>query len=204
MPIPKPIQEVAALLQRLPGVGEKSALKYALFLASHDKVEALGEALKGLPSAVRPCLTCRALVEAETHCPYCAREGAVLCVVHRFVDLLAVERAAGALGLRYFVLGRLLSPLEGIDAEDLPLVALIGAAAGASEVVLALPASVEGEATALLVTRELQAHRPNVRITQLARGLPHGGDVEYVDVITLRGALDQRAPAATIRTPEGR
>jgi len=191
VPLPRPIQDVAALLQRLPGVGEKTALRYALFLASYPDVMTLGEALGSLPLAVRPCGTCHALTDGE--CPYCARTSAVVCVVHQFVDLLAVERAAASLKMRFFVLGKLVSPLDGISEDDLPMDDLRAMAETAEEIVLALPPSVEGEATSLLVTRALN-HR---RVTQLARGLPHGGNLEFADAITLRGAFDKRAPTGT-------
>ncbi len=187
VPIPKPIEEVAASLKRLPGVGEKTALKYALFLASDPNGAELGERLMGLPMLIRPCSTCRALVDVNG-CPYCARTSAIVCVVHRYVDLLAIEKAAGSLKMRFFVLGKLLSPLDGIHAEDLPVAALQAHVAGSDEVVLALPPSVDGEATAMLVRREIK----HPKVTHLARGLPHGGDLEYADQVTLRGAFDER------------
>lgn len=190
VPLPKPIEELAALLKRLPGVGEKTAVKYALFLASDPRGAELGETLTGMPLVVRPCSACRALTDI-TGCPYCARTSSIVCVVHRYVDLLAIERAAGSLKMRFFVLGRLLSPLDGIHAEDLPIAALQAHVAGSEEVVLALPPSVDGEATAMLVRREI--HHP--KVTHLARGLPHGGDLEYADQVTLRGAFDERAVA---------
>ena len=188
VPIPRPIQEVAKLLQRIPGVGEKRALRDALFLASYSDVMALGEALTSLPFAVRPCETCHAITDGD--CPYCERTSAVVCVVHQFVDLLAVERAAAFLKMRFFVLGKLVSPLDGISEDDLPMDDLRVMAETAEEIVLALPPSVEGEATSLLVTRALN----HTKVTQLARGLPHGGNLEMADVITLRGAFDKRAP----------
>lgn len=191
VPLPRPIHDIAAFLQRLPGVGEKSALRFALFLASYPDAMALGEALMSLPLTVRPCDTCHALTDGD--CPYCARTSPVVCVVHQFVDLLAVERAAASLKMRFFVLGKLVSPLEGISEDDLPMDDLRAMVESAEEVVLALPPSVEGEATSLLVTRALN----HARVTQLARGLPHGGNLEYADAITLRGAFDKRAPTGT-------
>lgn len=189
VPIPRPLQAIAKLLQRLPGVGEKTAMKYTLALAEGEYSVQLGEALEGLPFVVQPCPRCRVLVAvSEGDCEYCTRAPDMLCIVQRFVDLLAIERAAGALKMRFFVLGKLLSPLEGIHEEDLPLPLLRPLASEASEIVLALPPSIEGEATSLLLRREL--HHP--RVTQLARGLPHGGDLEFADVVTLRGAFDKR------------
>lgn len=189
VPIPRPLQAISKLIQRLPGVGEKTAMKFTLALAEGSFAVPLGEALAGLPFVVQPCARCRVLVASEEgDCVYCARPPDLLCVVQRFVDLLAIERAAGALKMRFFVLGKLLSPLEGIHVEDLPLALLRPLAAEANEVVLALPPSMEGEATALLLRKIL--HHP--RVSQLARGLPHGGDLEFADAITLRGAFDKR------------
>lgn len=187
VPIPQAIHDVARRLQKIPGVGEKTALRYAIFLAGHGDLPGLAEALEVVALTVRPCATCNALADAGG-CPYCERAAPIVCVVHRYQDLLAVERAAPA-KMRYFVLDALLSPLDGIQAEDLPLDALRSQVDGAEEVVLALPPSTEGEATALFLGRELAA----VNVTRLARGLPHGGNVEFADAITLRGAFDERA-----------
>lgn len=188
--VPSAIRDVAALLQRLPGMGEKTALRYALALAGADYTSALGDALQAMSFVVRPCSTCGALTDDD--CAFCARATGIVCVVHRYQDLLAIERAAPN-KMRYFVLGKLLAPLEGIDASDLPLPALRSQVAAAEEMVLALPPSVEGEATALLLCREL----PGLAVTRLARGLPHGSNLEFADAITLRGALDERARVAT-------
>lgn len=187
VPIPEAIHDVAKRLQKIPGVGEKTALRYAIFLAGQGETADLAEALEVMSLAVRPCPTCRALADGAG-CLYCARTATIVCVVHRYQDLLAVERAAPA-KMRFFVLDALLSPLDGIQADDLPLEALRAQVDGAEEVVLALPPSTEGEATALYLGRELA---PMV-VTKLARGLPHGGNLEFADAITLRGAFDERA-----------
>lgn len=188
-PIPERLRRVAKLLQTIPGVGEKTALRYALHLVTSPNTLLLGEAITELPLAVRPCETCRALVEGDA-CPFCARTSTVLCVVHRFVDLLAVERAVG--GMRYFVLGKLLSPLDGVDQSDLPLDELRALTRGATEVVLALPNSVDGEATALFLARSLEG----ANVSRPARGLPHGGDLEFADQVTMQGAFKSRARVA--------
>ena len=189
-PIPESLRTVAKLLQTIPGVGEKTAMRYALHLASSPNTMALGEALAGLPLEVHPCETCRALVEGDA-CPFCARPSTILCVVHRFADLLAVERAAG--GMRFFVLGKLLSPLDGVDQSDLPMEELRALAATSSEVVLALPTSVDGEATALFLARVLEG----VNVTRPARGLPHGGDLEFADQVTMQGAFKSRTKVSS-------
>jgi recombination protein RecR len=160
-------------------------MRYALFLATGPNTMTLGEALMGLPLAVQPCPTCRALAGSDG-CPYCKRSSPTLCIVHRYVDLLAVERAEP--GLRFFVLGKLLSPLDGVDAQDLPMDELREAAAHASEVVLALPSSVSGDATALFLAHVLKGRD----VSRLALGLPHGGDVEFADQVTVQRALRGR------------
>lgn len=187
VPIPEAIHAVAKRLQKIPGVGEKNALRHAIFLAAHPDTADLAEAMEVMRLAVRPCPTCRALAD-DAGCPYCARAAPIVCVVHRYQDLLAVERAAPA-KMRFFVLDALLSPLDGIQAEDLPLEALRAQVADAEEVVLALPPTTEGEATALYLSRELAT----LTVTRPARGLPHGGVLEFADAITLRGAFDERA-----------
>ena len=119
------------------------------------------------------------------------RDPRVLCVVARVQDLLAVERS-GAMRGRYFVLGTLLSPLEGIGPDDLPLAALERRLdeTAPTEVLVATPPSVDGEATALLLAREL-GRRP-LRISRIASGVPHGGDLEFADQITLGRAIEGR------------
>jgi len=124
-------------------------------------------------------------------CKDSKRDSRLLCVVGRVHDLLAIERT-GAMRGRYFVLGRLLSPLEGIGPEDLPLPRLVARIReeGVSEVIVATPPSVDGEATALLLKRELAPQ--GVTMTRIASGVPHGGDLEYADPITMGRALSGR------------
>jgi recombination protein RecR len=116
-----------------------------------------------------------------------------LCIVARVQDLLAIERSGSMRG-RYFVLGRLLSPLEGIDAEDLPLDALRSRIRApespVSEVLIATPPSVDGEATALFLARELSA--AGLSVSRIASGVPHGGDLEFADQVTLGRAIEGR------------
>jgi recombination protein RecR len=122
-----------------------------------------------------------------------SRSSTLLCVVAKIQDLLAVERS-GAMRGRYFVLGKLLSPLDGIGPDELPLPALFRRIQelGVSEVIVATPPSVDGEATALLLARELAQRE--VRVSRIASGVPHGGDLEYADQITLGRAIDGRRP----------
>lgn len=198
--LPDRLRVLVHLLARLPGVGEKTAQRYALFLASDGGPLAaeLGGELAELARKVRPCDRCGNLAEVSEGgaavCSVCAdgkRDGTLLCVVARVQDLLAVERSGSMRG-RYFVLGRLLSPLDGVGPDELPLAALAERVRtdGVREVILATPPSVDGEATALLLARELSAM--GVSVSRIASGVPHGGDLEFSDQITLGRAIAGR------------
>lgn len=194
------IRRIVSLLSRLPGVGEKTAQRYVLHLLTGDPQVAkdLGAELATLHDELRPCERCGNVAEVlpaqPVVCGICEdskRDAHVLCVVGRVHDLLAIERT-GAMRGRYFVLGRLLSPLEGIGPEDLPLPRLAARIRdeGVTEVIVATPPSVDGEATALLLKRELAPL--GVALTRIASGVPHGGDLEYADPITMGRALAGR------------
>ncbi|AUX19846.1 recombinase RecR [Sorangium cellulosum] len=203
--LPGRLSRVAQLLARLPGVGEKTAQRFALFLvtAGEDTARDLGSELVDLCEHIRPCTRCGHIAEVgegdeagQALCAICRdarRDGALLCVVARVQDLLAIERS-GAMRGRYFVLGRLLSPLEGVGAEELPLEALRARVRDPEqpvrEVLVATPPSVDGEATALLIARELGAL--GIQVTRIASGVPHGGDLEFADQVTLGRAIEGR------------
>jgi len=200
--LPERLSRVLHLFARLPGVGEKTAARFALHLVAEGRETArdLGQELLELGEHVRPCQRCGNLAEVDAQggavCAICAdprRDAALLCVVGRVQDLLAVERS-GAMRGRYFVLGRLLSPLDGIGPDQLPLEDLCRRieADGVEEVIVATPPSVDGEATALLLARELAPR--HVRVSRIASGVPHGGDLEFADQITLGRAIDGRRP----------
>ena len=195
------VRKLVSLLSRLPGVGEKTAQRYVLSLLTGDPSVAkeLGAELATLHDELRPCERCGNIAEiapgeAQAICAICKdskRDPRLLCVVGRVHDLLAIERT-GAMRGRYFVLGRLLSPLEGVGPEQLPLPRLVARIRdeGVSEVIVATPPSVDGEATALLLKRELAPL--GVTMTRIASGVPHGGDLEYADPITMGRALSGR------------
>jgi recombination protein RecR len=200
--VPDRLARVVQLLSRLPGVGEKTAQRYALFLATTDPAVSreLGRALADLCELVRPCVTCGHIADVGddgiARCSICRdprRDDSMLCIVARVQDLLAIERS-GAMRGRYFVLGGLLSPLDGVSAEDLPLERLRQLIENPerpiTEVVVATPPSVDGEATALLLSRELAAL--GVRVSRIASGVPHGGDLEFADQVTLGRAIEGR------------
>lgn len=197
--LPARLARVASLLGRLPGVGDKTAQRFTLFLATTSEATSreLGRELAELRDHVRPCSRCGHIAEARDGepalCAICTdprRDAGLLCVVARVQDLLAVERSSAMRGC-YFILGQLLSPLDGISAEDLPLDALIARvrdeAAPVREVLIATPPSVDGEATALLIARELSAL--GVTVTRIASGVPHGGELEFADQVTMGRAI---------------
>ena len=198
------VRRLVSLFSRLPGVGEKTAQRYVLHLLTADAQIAkdLGAELATLHDELRPCERCGNVAEVvqgappgePVTCDICndqKRDPRVLCVVGRVHDLMAIERT-GAMRGRYFVLGRLLSPLEGVGPEQLPLPRLISRIKtdGVKEVIVATPPSVDGEATALLLKRELAPLA--VAMTRIASGVPHGGDLEYADPITMGRALAGR------------
>ncbi len=199
------IRKLVSLLSRLPGVGEKTAQRYVLHLLTGDAAVAkeLGAELATLHDELRPCERCGNVAEVVAGeptviCAICKdskRDARLLCVVGRVHDLLAIERT-GAMRGRYFVLGRLLSPLEGVGPEQLPLPRLVARIReeGVGEVIVATPPSVDGEATALLIRRELSAMNVEggVNVTRIASGVPHGGDLEFADPITMSRALAGR------------
>ena len=199
---PARLQRVVQLLAKLPGVGEKTAQRYALSLVAGDESVSreLGRALAELRDRVRPCAECGHIADVpeagSARCSICSdslRDPTVLCIVARVQDLLAIERS-GAMRGRYHVLGRLLSPLDGITRDELGIDSLLErvrtAAPPIEEVVIATPPSVDGEATALLLSRELMAL--GIRATRIASGVPHGGDLEFADQVTLGRAIEHR------------
>jgi recombination protein RecR len=197
--LPDRLTRLVHLLARLPGVGEKTAQRFALVLTSDESLaRGLSEHLHELSEYFRPCEACGNIADVcedgPAICAVCndtRRNASLLCIVARVQDLLAIERS-GAMRGKYFVLGRLLSPLDGIGPEELPLDKLRERILkdGVSEVIVATPTSVDGEATALFVARELEAQ--GVAVSRIASGVPHGGDLEFADQITLGRAIDGR------------
>jgi len=188
------LEQLVRNLQQLPGLGRKSAPRIALHLIEdREHAARLTAAVTAAAQQVTRCGRCGAITERDP-CAICtndARDPALLCVVASPVDILPFEKAAFFRG-RYFVLGRLLSPLDGVRAEDLPFDRLIARidADGVREVILALDTSVEGETTALYLQR-LLGGRP-LRLSRLATGIPVGGALAYTDEATLQRAFRHR------------
>jgi recombination protein RecR len=188
------VDNLVAQLTRLPGIGTRTAQRLAFHLLSTRKEDALAlsSAIQDVKERVGFCRECGNLTEDEL-CSICTdarRDRSVVCVVEQPVDVLSLERTHEYRGL-YHVLGGSLSPLDGVEPEDLRLGELIRRVerGGIEEVVLATNPNMTGEATAAYLAERL---RDRVRVTRLASGLPVGGDLEYADEVTLGRALTGR------------
>ena len=197
MLLPESIQSLINALERLPGIGPKSASRLAFYLlrASEDVSLDLSTALANLKSKTAFCQECFNITDAgREKCDVCdsyKRDGSVVCVVEEALDVLALERTGGFQG-KYHVLQGVLSPIEGIGPDDLKIKQLIARVVngGVKEVILATNPSMEGDATAQYLHGQLKPF--GIQVTRLARGLPMGGDLEYADQNTLSRALSGR------------
>ena len=192
------LQRLIDLLAKMPGLGPRSAKRAALYLLKkRDPVmRPLAFALSDAADEVKACSSCGNWDSIDP-CAICAensRDPAIICVVQDVGDLWALERASAHKG-RYHVLGGLLSPLDGVGPKDLNIGALVDRAGADSvrEIVLALPATVDGQTTAHYVTDQLLA--ANVSVTRLSQGVPVGGELDYLDEGTLAAAMKTRRPA---------
>jgi recombination protein RecR len=197
--LPPALDKVATLLSRLPGVGRRTAMRWAFHILSEPPsyAEGLRKALGELLEHVHFCRECHHLAETEV-CAICRdtlREGQVLCVVEGIADLLALERT-GAFRGRYHVLHGALAPLKGVGPAQLRLDNLEDRIRthGVNEVILATSADVEGEATALYLAKRLAPL--GVSVSRIATGIPMGGELEYLDDHTLSRALAGRTRLA--------
>ncbi|MCK0128955.1 recombination mediator RecR [Erythrobacter sp. F6033] len=191
------IEALSGVLARLPGLGPRSARRAVLWLVKNREqaLPALLEALDAVSETLVECETC-GNVDTSNPCGICAdprRDVKSLCVVEDVADVWALDRARLFQG-RYHVLGGRLSALDGVAPEDLNIATLLDRVSGGEvdEVVLAMNATLEGQTTAHYLAERLEVH--NVRITQLAHGLPVGGELDYLDEGTLAQALRARRP----------
>ena len=191
----RPVERLITELSKLPSIGPKSAQRIAFHIIRGRKDDALGlaEALKEVKERIKPCRRCFNLTEAE-ECEICSdarRDRSAICVVEDPYDIGPIERTNEYRGL-YHVLGGALSPLDGIEPEDLRIAELVERIEkeGTKEIVIATNPNTTGEATAMFIAEEVR-DLP-VRVTALASGLPVGGDLEYADEITLGRAFAGR------------
>jgi len=192
---PEPVTRLIEEFSRLPGVGPKTASRLTFYLlrAPAEQSMVLAEAIRQLKERISFCEVCYNITEGSS-CPICRderRDRTQICVVEEPLDVLALERTRAYHGL-YHVLHGAISPVEGIGPNDLRIAELLERlqGGGVSEVILATNPSLEGEATAMYLERQLTPLK--IRVTRLARGLPVGGDLEYADEITLARAIEGR------------
>ena len=193
--LPEPIGALIAALGKLPGIGPRSAERIALHLVQSESpaVRALADAILAARERIRFCHLCGALTENDP-CSVCSdsrRDAALVCVVERPTDVFSIEKANSFRG-KYHVLGGKLSPLNGVEPEDLRIGELMRRLKTESiqEIVLALPTDVEGDATSFYLAKQLGP--TGVKVTRIAHGLPAGTGLDFADELTLTRALEGR------------
>jgi len=194
MPLPDPLIRLIEQLQRLPGIGPKSAQRLAFHILKNTREDAerLVEAVRDVKECVTYCSICNNITDVDP-CAFCSsgdRDRHVICVVEEPQNVAAIEKTREFKGLYHVLMGAL-SPLQGIGPDDLKIKELLARVNnGVGEVILATNPNVEGEATALYLAKLL---RPlGVRLTRIARGLPVGSDLEYADEVTMHKAMEGR------------
>jgi recombination protein RecR len=191
---PEPLAELVAALQRLPGIGAKSAqrLAYHLLKTPRDQVEALCAAMRDVKDRVTYCSVCSTITDVDP-CVYCTspdRDDRRICVVEQPENVASIEKTRVFRG-RYHVLQGTIAPLQGVGPDDLKIKDLLARLGdGVEEIILATNPTVEGEATALYLARLLKPL--GVRVTRIAMGVPVGSDLDYTDEFTISKALEGR------------
>jgi recombination protein RecR len=196
-----PVQRLVTELGKLPGIGQRTAQRLAFHILRTDPEDAnaLADAIREVKEKIRPCEVCFNLAD-EARCRICQderRDTAIICVVEEPCDIVPIERTHEFRG-RYHVLGGALSPIDGVDPEDLKVAELYRRVEGGEvrEVVIATNPTTTGEATAHHIAAALRERTPDVAVTRLASGLPVGGDLEYADEVTLGRAFAGRREIA--------
>jgi len=194
--LPKSIQNLINEFSKLPGIGPKTASRLAFYLLKTPNIDLqnFAQALGNLQKNIIYCSTCNNMSETDP-CTVCSdpkRDKNLICVVEDALDLVAMDQISDYTGT-YHVLGGALSPLDGIGPENLKIKELINRVntLGQVEVILATNPSIEGEATAMYIAKQLRGNT-KVKVSRLARGLPQGADLEYADEFTLSKALEGR------------
>jgi recombination protein RecR len=196
-----PVQRLITELGKLPGIGQRTAQRLAFHILATDPEDAnaLAAAIREVKEKIRPCEICFNLAD-EARCRICQderRDPAIICVVEGPGDIVPIERTHEFRG-RYHVLGGALSPIDGVDPEDIKVAELYRRVEGGEvrEVVVATNPTTTGEATAHHIAAALRERTPDVAVTRLASGLPVGGDLEYADEVTLGRAFAGRREMA--------
>lgn len=195
MDYPKSIKDLILCFKKLPGVGEKTAERYALSIMNYDKefVDLFSNSLINVKTNIKRCICCNNYAE-EDICQICkdkTRNQNVICVVEEPKNVILFEKIGSYNGL-YHVLDGLISPLDGINPDDIKIDSLIKRIENndIQEIIVAVKPSIEGETTALYVSKLLEGK--NIKITKIAHGVPLGADMEYIDSLTLELALENR------------
>lgn len=189
---PEPMAELINALSRLPGIGPKTAGRLAFYLLQEPEASmSLAKALINAKENITECSVCRNFTDRDpcVICENSERDRSLLCVVEHPRDVVALEKTREFKGL-YHVLHGVLSPMEGIGPEELQIQSLLKRLDGIKEVVMAMNPTVEGEATAMYLSRLLKPM--GITVTRIAHGLPVGGDLEYADEVTIARALEGR------------
>ena len=192
---PESIRALIGNLSKLPGVGEKTAERLAIHILRKPMrdAQALAQSIVEMKQKIKLCTMCYALSDAD-RCQICAdasRDQSLLCVVEQPADMVSIEKSGAFRGL-YHILGGVLSPMEGVGPQELRIAALFErlGQGQVKEVILATGTSVEGESTAAYLAQQIAPY--DVKVTRIAPGVPVGGDLKYVDQMTLRYALEGR------------
>ena len=192
----KLIEQAITEVSKLPGIGKKSALRIVLHLLRQESIETslLTQSLQDLRDKIKYCATCFNISDDDV-CSICAshkRDETLICVVEDMRDVMAIENTAQYYG-KYHVLGGIISPIDGIGPDELNIAALIKRVdenSTVEEIIVALPATVEGDTTAFYLTKKLQPFK--VKVTGIARGVPVGSELEYTDELTLGRSIMDR------------
>jgi recombination protein RecR len=197
--LPDSVTALIAALGRLPGIGPRSAERLALHIVQNESavVKQLADAILSARERVKFCEICGSLTE-QSPCAFCTdsrRDSALICLVERAVDILSIDKAGSYHG-RFHVLGGKISPLDGVEPEDLRIAELEKRLDGGAvrEIIIALGTDVEGDATSAYLARRLA--RPGLKISRIAYGLPAGSGLEFADELTLSRALEGRREMA--------
>lgn len=191
--LPKAVSKVIESFQRLPGIGPKSATRLAFYLlhVPQEELQRFADSLTGLRTHTVLCSVCKNVSESDP-CSICSsptRDKSLICVVENPTDVLSIERTGKYQGV-YHVLHGAIDPLNNIGPEEIYIADLLKR--NANEIILATNPNMEGEATAMYITKKLKEKNDTCKITRLAHGLPIGADIEYADEITLTRALEGR------------
>jgi len=193
--LPKAVSNVIESFERLPGIGPKSATRLAFYLlhVPQEELDQFAKSIAELKTNTVLCSLCKNIAE-EDPCSICSspgRDQSIICVVEQPTDVLSIERTGKFNGV-YHVLHGSIDPLNNIGPDELYIVDLLKRVSGVEEIILAMNPNMEGEATAMYITKQLKMKNEKLIITRLAHGLPVGADIEYADEVTLSRALEGR------------